>query len=103
MVHTIVSEQELKPPTVLLINPDIVIVKDIRMLSFCLIVFWLSSMLYKIGLKKNLKNAAQEIKGMGWKINKGIFIFLLICLSSIVVAGVAFIIWYLSNWQPING
>lgn len=96
LVYTTISKRELKLSTVLLINPDIGIAKDIRMLSACLIVFFLSSLLYKIVQKK-------KIEGIGWKINKGIFLFLLICLSCIVLAGVAFIIWFKSNWWPING
>ena len=94
--HTMISRQELKLSSILLLEADIGIAKDIRMLSFYLIVFLLSSLLYKIAQKK-------KIEGIGWKINKGIFLFLLICLSCIVLAGVAFIIWFISNWQPING
>ena len=96
LAYTTISKQELKMPTVLLINPDIGIAKDIRMLFACLIVFLLSSLLYKIGQNK-------KIKGIGWKINKGIFLFFLICLSCIVLAGIAFSIWFISDWQPING
>ena len=94
--YTIISRQELKLSSILLLEADIGIAKDIRMLSFCLIVFLVSSLLYKIGQNK-------KIKGIGWKINKGIFLFFLICLSSIMLVGVAFIIWFISNWQPING
>ena len=96
LVYTTISKQELKMPAVLLINPDIGIAKDIRMMFACLIVFFLSSLLYKIEQKK-------KIEGIGWKINKGIFLFLLICLSCIVLAGIAFSIWFISGWQPING
>ena len=94
--HTIINRQELKLSSILLLESDIGIAKDIRMLSFCLIAFLLSSLLYKIGQNK-------KIKGIGWKINKGIFLFFLICLSIIMLVGVAFIIWFISNWQPING
>lgn len=94
--HTIISGQQLRLSTVLLLESDISIAKDIRMMLLCLIVFGVSSLFYKIGQKK-------KIKGFKWKINKTILIFLLICLSCIVLIWVAFYIWIALTLQPING
>lgn len=94
--QTFMSGQQLKLSTVLLLESDISILKDIRMMLLCLIVFGVSSLFYKIGQKK-------KVKGFKWKINKRILIFLLICLSCIVLIGVAFYIWIALTWQPING
>ncbi|MBD5545081.1 MAG: hypothetical protein HDR01_12825 [Lachnospiraceae bacterium] len=94
--HTIATGQKLKLSTVLFLESDIGIAKDIRMLLLCLIVFGLSSLLYKIGKKKKIK----EFK---WKIGKRILIFLLICLSCIVLIWVVFYIWLALTLQPISG
>lgn len=90
--HTFISGQPLKLSTVLLLESDISILRDIRMMLLCLIVFGVSSLFYKIGQKKKVK----EFK---WKINKTILIF----LGCIVLIWVAFYIWMALTWQPING
>ncbi len=94
--HTFISGQPLKLSTVLLLESDISILRDIRMMLLCLIVFGVSSLFYKIGQKK-------IVKGYKWKINKTMLIFLLTFLSCIVLIWVAFYIWMALTWQSISG
>ncbi|MCM1159831.1 MAG: hypothetical protein NC412_01285 [Roseburia sp.] len=94
--QTIISGQKLKLSTVFLLESDIYIAKDIRMLLLWLIVLGLSSLLYKIGQKRKIK----EFK---WKISKKILLFLLICLSCMILIWMAFHIWMVLTLQPISG